>query len=399
MNTAATQVGAPANPQQPPVVIVDGDDPSATEEKQKPVDVRNNALDDISDRFEASRRTEIDEAVETDPGLAQNQKAIDDELVAANKAIAEAEGVVADPVEEVITEPVLEPEPIAEPLPTELKDDPLKDFIAMRDGVAMFVTKVDGNEVLIPLDKARAQLQKHTAAEVRLQNVNTMKQQLDERETAISANEVALQNRIDKLSAPPPEPSGVDDQALDNDAKSLVSTLFTGTEDEAVEAMKDVLSKNRTPVIPASPVVDQDALVAQTATAVRTQITQEARDSDAQTGFKQFQSDYPDIMADVNLYRMADAMTDEIALENPEWKLSQVMDEAGKKTREWMDSVRIPTPGKVETPVASVDRQTRKAKLVPMPKPASAVQPAPAPESPQTPADALAEMRKTRNQP
>lgn len=47
--------------------------------------------------------------------------------------------------------------------------DPLADYIVRPEGrPPQFRTVVDGKVVLIPLDKARAQLQKHVAADVRL---------------------------------------------------------------------------------------------------------------------------------------------------------------------------------------------------------------------------------------
>ena len=42
----------------------------------------------------------------------------------------------------------------------------------------MFRTLVDGKEQFIPLDRARAQLQKHLAADIRLQQASERQQQL-----------------------------------------------------------------------------------------------------------------------------------------------------------------------------------------------------------------------------
>ena len=71
-------------------------------------------------------------------------------------------------------------------LPEDLKEDPLAEYIVMDGDAAMFKTKVDGEERLIPLDAARSQLQKHVAAEVRLARVAAERKDLDVREAAMA---------------------------------------------------------------------------------------------------------------------------------------------------------------------------------------------------------------------
>src|ERR1700683_2316611 len=47
--------------------------------------------------------------------------------------------------------------------------DPLGEYVVRVEGKPMFKTIVNGAEVLVPLDRARMQLQKHLAADIRLQ--------------------------------------------------------------------------------------------------------------------------------------------------------------------------------------------------------------------------------------
>jgi len=116
---------------------------------------------------------------------------------------------------------------------------------------------------------------------------------------------------------------------------------------------------------------------------------------DVNTGFKKFSEDYPEIMADQALFGYADSMTDGIAAENPEWLPSEVMLEAGKRVREWVQSMKAPEPSAQPT---NNDRLERKKQLRPLPRMRQGTQESEPVEQPQTPSQMMEEIRQARGQ-
>jgi hypothetical protein len=172
----------------------------------------------------------------------------------------------------------------------------------------------------------------------------------------------------------------------------------------------------RAPAPVAQAPVDEKKITRDAARAAVGAIQTVARTKDVRTGYVKFQEDYPDIMGDAKLYKMADDMTDVIARENPSWSISDVMYEAGKRTREWVDQIRGVEPVAPEVPVLTPaipaapsvalhptqTRQERKAGLVRMPQPAAAAvhqEIAEVEEAEQTPQEAFAELKAARGQP
>ena len=287
---------------------------------------------------------------------------------------------------------------VKEELPQSLQNDPLAEYIVMDGEDAMFRTKVDGEDRLIPLETAKATLQKHVAADVRLQQVAKERKALEAREEAVRQNEATLLARSD--TSPPPVDSDVSDQDLQLEAQAVVKTLFTGTEDEAVESLTALLGHTRQAQ---GPQVNSEEVITQAVARAKTELLAErerealvAKQKDINTGFESFSKDYPEIVGDVNLFRYADGMTDTIAEEHPDWAPSQVMAEAGVRTRAWItDLTGAAAPPAEATPN---DRHNRKRNLKPMPTARSAVQERQQEEPPETPASILASMRGARGQ-
>ncbi len=385
---------------------------------------RQIAIDAMSERVESERRREIDEAVAADPGLAANQHQIEREIAAAN-AEAVADGLLPPPVLEDGTasvEPMHpdDPAPLVDPLPAAITADPLSEFVVMDGNKPMFKAKVNGEDKLIPLDQARRQIQIGIAAEIRMQQAAALeKRSTDDaikRDRDLKTREEALLQRTAAVT-PLPETLSQDDFSeadLLDEAREVFSTAFSGTEEDAAKKLTKMFLKLRVPAA-VQPVqrVDENAIVRKAASAAVTAVQKVDKQKDVDTGYVQFKIDYPEIMSDPNLYKMADDMTDEIEKENPTWPISQVMDEAGKRTRAWVNQIRgdepaepAPTPAIPNIPVQAQhptqDRQERKAQLVPMPKAAvSAVYQAPVdePEKEQTPQEAFAELKESRGQP
>ncbi len=98
-----------------------------------------------------------------------------------------------------------EPEP---GLPEQYAADPLAEFIEMQGDDPMFRTVVNGQQKLIPLDKARATIQKSAAADQRLEHANQIYRDLEQREQSLNARENELNSRINnppKQEQPSPD--------------------------------------------------------------------------------------------------------------------------------------------------------------------------------------------------
>ena len=386
---------------------------------------RNISIAAMSERMEAARVQEVAESIEADPGMAANQARIDAQIQAANQEAIEA-GLLAapDPDGAASVQPLHTPpaEPKPAPLPADVAADPLSEYIVMQDGKPMFSTKVNGQLRLIPLEDARRELQIGTAAAIRMNEATRLHQQVSEREVAMSANEAALAQRVATAPVVPAVPAqvGLTEEDLYDEAREIFSTAFTGTEEDAARKLAKTLVKLRgsvTPVAQMQPRVDERAIVRKAAQAAVGAIQNVEKTKDVRSGYVKFQEDYPDVMSDPALYKMADNMTDEIERENPTWPISQVMDEAGKRTRAWVNKLKgiepDPPPDPPDLPVnqntgvppqppTQEHRQARKSELVRIPTVASAAvheQPAEEVEKEQTPQEAFAELKESRGQP
>jgi hypothetical protein len=248
-------------------------------------------------------------------------------------------------------------------------------------------------------------------------------QQVTERAEAMSANEAALAQRVATAPVQPAVPAQADLTEADllDEAKDIFQTAFTGTEEDAAKKLAKTLIKLRgsvtAPAAQVQPRVDEKAIVRKAAQAAVGAIQNVEKTKDVRSGYVKFQEDYPDVMSDPALYKMADDMTDEIERENPTWPISQVMDEAGKRTRAWVSKLKGVEPdppldpqkqpgsqniGVPPQPPTQANRQDRKSELVRIPTVASAAvheQAADDVESDQSPQEAFAQLKASRGQP
>lgn len=267
--------------------------------------------------------------------------------------------------------------------------DPLADFVVIRNGKPVFRAVVDGKTVEMPLEEARANIQKNVAADRRLQEAANRRRELDAREDALRKREQA------RTQAAP-----VDTLDLDAEAAELVKVLVSAPEDVAAKRMAVTLKKIRQAQAP----IDSNAIVSQAAdVAVRTIAANDDVKAKS-SGFKKFQELYSDVANDPDLYALADRRSDLIYAEHPDWSPEQIMLEAGKQAREWLEQksgkkLVVPNQGRSQAD-ASRSRQETKQQLRPMPVsrtviPAAAIDDG-ADDSPQA---QLAEIRKGRGQP
>ena len=268
-------------------------------------------------------------------------------------------------------------------------EDPLGDYVVRVDGKPMFRTTVDGQEKLIPLDAARAELQKHIAANIRLQSAAARQKELDAREAALRKREATPVKAH-------PSATPVDETAL---AREVVRSLVTETEEQAAAKLAKTFKTIRQA---ATPQIDLNQVREVAATTARQTVAVERTQAAFQDGFTQFQKDYPEIAKDSDLFALADKRSETIGNEHPDWTPEAVMKEAGRQTREWMKAMGFtPSAPKNGTPPASTDpiRQQRKDNLVPVPQPRSARPAVAEAEEDNSPTGTLAEIRKSRGQP
>ena len=272
--------------------------------------------------------------------------------------------------------------------PARVQADPLEEFVVRTPGKApMFKAMVNGQVTLIPLETARAQLQKHMAAEVRLREA-------DRREKAVTIRE----RDVNARAAAPAPAVVLSDADLETDATELVRSLLTDPEAVAAKRLAKTLGKIRA----ATPQIDPKTLGRQAASIAKEEIAAENNQRALVTGLAEFKKTYPGIANDPKLFALADRETTAIAEENPDWTPEQVMMEAGKKTQEWLDSIggKKPTPRANTGNVRTLEqRQQVKQNLTPMPQSRSATPvratEADADDSPQ---GAVADIRKARGQ-
>jgi len=391
---------------------------------------RDIALQDIETQQDEARIAQIKKDVENDPGakaLADRMQKAQDDARAAGIASGELPPEDADgaasrqrmhPERPAVPDALPEPGAPAQ-IPTELQNDPLADHIVMDGDQPMFSLKVSGKNMLMPLDEARRRLQIDTAAEIRMQNASAKEKQIDARERKVAAGEEALTMRVRNVNLQPqanPAQPELSEADVRSGARDVLTTMFSGSEEDAADKLTKLLIDTRTPQVqPVTPVIDEAAIVSKAATAAVGAVTAVNEKKDLASGYSTFQDKYPEIMTDANLYNMADGMTDGIVTEHPDWSKSQVMLEAGKRTSEWVENLKgtsVSDP-KDLTDVTTDDetisehtqppptqiRQERKQELVRIPQAAIATQaPAESESAPQTPQQALDEVRRSRGQ-
>lgn len=268
--------------------------------------------------------------------------------------------------------------------------DPLEEFVVRQPGKApMFKTVVDGKVQLIPLETARTQLQKSLAADERLRTADARQKSLDARERKLRQDEAeAVKRRALAPTAPV-----INEAELEAEATDLVRSLVSDPEPVAAKKLAKTLGKIRA----TAPQIDTNAIVRHAASVAKEEIAVENTNKALAEGFTKFQADYQDIVKDPDLYKLADAKTEAIALEHPEWSPEKVMSEAGKQVREWVAKISGKKPAPPKDPNVPSIRQLNKQKLTPMPQ-ARSVRPvaddAEAPDD--SPSAYLADVRKAR---
>lgn len=282
---------------------------------------------------------------------------------------------------------VTETPPKGQPPAAAADEEKVDDYIVKdANGKLAFKTIVDGKEVLVPVSRARAQLQKHEAADVRLQTASERLREADRIKAAAAQ------------SAQPRSPSATDvsvddDEALNAEAKELVTSLLEEEDQDAIAKKLAKTLKGRTTK------VDPKAVAEEAVNLIRQQST----DAALVDGYNAYMKEFGETVdADPSLRAWHAAKVDELVAANPNWTPKQAMLEAGEMACKFAGIKRgsqVSDAG--GDPPPANDRQQRKQALQPVPQNRSAVRGTGAPEKtqPDTPRDVVNQMRKVRGQP
>ncbi len=351
----------------------------------------NENSETLSPRELAIQEIEEKRAAQIESELSQEQATHDDDLEGLqDKSPMHKEG--EDPEATAKNLEVEDPEP---------KAKTLDDFVEVDDqGKPLMRMKIDGVEELVPLEDVQQQQQKRIAAEQRFNEANELarrnaeeKERLDRRAQELAEQEQRL-SESDQVSPPAGgrQNAGNFSDADANDlAQTIVDDLLHGDPNDAVESLSQVIQQNGAPQ---SAPVDVDEISERAAVKVNEKQDAKAHKKAMDEGRATFKEEYPDIVADKDLFNLTNSKTLEVAEMNPDFTPTEVMREAGRLIRDKFLSKPEQEPDDDQD--TENDRQTQKENLVPMPKKATATREQEPEEQEQTPTDYIDELRKSR---
>jgi hypothetical protein len=291
----------------------------------------------------------------------------------------------------------MHPENQGSSTPEGYEDDPLAEFIELdANGQPMFRMVVDGQTRLMPLEKARAALQKNEAADKRLKSAAEKEKEAQRRLEEAMLLQSKYEEILSQQQNRPPEPDAdIDEAALIAQAEQVVSDLFHGSEKDAAAKLASLLVKSKG--ASKATQVNIEEIVKRAEQAAERRVEAREYEKDIRAGLATLRKDYPEIFEDEKLFAAADSMATTIAEEHPDWSPSQVMLEAGAQVREWMNRLKGESISE-QNEGAQNDRQERKRQLRPLPRSRQGTQEREPEEQPESPADVLAAIREARGQ-
>lgn len=364
----------------------------------KPHDPRAEALEKMSNSYDDQRLSELQEAESSDPEIAMKRRAI--ELAAGARELDPGEKVRQEQgdvsSEGLATREVITNEGSSEAVrDTQLIDSQLPEviskYIEIREGKPMMKFNVDGNIEYRDLDYVNANGQKYEAGDRRMRQASEWSEQLRNKELELNTRMFNAQQQsiTQGNSTSTQDASDFDVQAASGE---LVDAMFSGTREQAEEKMAEVFSKLRTT---ARPTQNVDELIDKAKEAAKTEFAQEQYNREVMSAWNNFTTDFRDVHDDDDAFAFADAITGKIASEHPDWNVSQVMYESGKRARD----IILNGSKKVQHPPPSDEqRHANKETLTPMPHAQSTVVQKPQQDRPETAREILADIRAARHQ-
>ena len=336
------------------------------------------------------------------PRITDARQTMADQIAAelqAEREALEAEGGEGEQTE-TQPEPVAQADGGQEPTGTApeapAQAEPESPLVQGADGSTLMKLKVDGQDVLMPIDQAVAELQKGQAADARLnaaQQAQTQAQALLAQAQAQAQAQPAAPPEAP--AAPEPEPE-VD---FDDAAEAVIKEIIEGDEKAAVEKLAQALRQGRGASPATAPSAEAtDQRVAQ----IAAQVAAEKIALDQQ--YQTFAQEYPEIVSDQQAFDIADLMATQVEAESPHFTPLQVMREAGNRVRAFKGQPAAqaqpaqPAPTGTPKVVDMTQRIQRKANLQPMPGTggSAAEEIAQRAPKPKTTEEIVQEMRESR---
>lgn len=199
--------------------------------------------------------------------------------------------------------------------------------------------RVDGEDREIPLDDVIAEgikaLQKESAASNRLREASLAQKALEQRSQEIEALAIELQEQQNRIHGE--KLSEEDASALNAAAEEVYEKiLFDHSKTDAVEALKKLVTGRQGTTQDRQSIIAEATRIArlevQKAEAIRAEAAEER---ERERAIAVFRDDYKEIVADPELYRLADLKTLDVQKEHPDWGLDSILKEAGKRVMDW----------------------------------------------------------------
>lgn len=324
---------------------------------------RNDAMEAIARRRAEDLGVEPEDDLNADPDV----DPADATAAAARKALEQGQG--GTPAEERAQD---EPSQTEQQLAGDLIDDPARFKVKL---------KVDGKEVVVPLDEIVRTAQKDQSADRRLAEATRL---LNEAKSAVTA-------------PPPPkdEPAPAPVASSAEKIKEFVAATYSGDEERLAKATAELLGGAQpAQAAPATPAFSEEVL--------SRVVQQELRKSEVASALTKFKSANAEIVGDPHLAMVADqflaAATQGVPLEAlPTIEdVNAALNKAASQTRDWAKGLGMNLTPKTDSTTRR-DRVERKKEIDDLPSINAAANTVTPP--PPTVQDTIAEMRKARGLP
>jgi len=250
--------------------------------------------------------------------------------------------------------------------------------------------KVDGELRQVPRSQVYEQgirtLQKEAAADKRLAEANQRIKAAEEMENKIRASQQQIESQLREQQQRSQDAplSQKQDADIKQRARQIVDKILDGDEEEATNALADILGRQST-----TP-VDTNQLVREVSDKVQ-------RTTELKAAVGEFHAEYPSIVKDPYLFQRADAETDRIQTEHPDWSPREILFEAGRRVEEWVKSLAGPADQDNDTQRREGKRD--KKRTTETLRTASSRVPRTPDKRPPTRSEVVANMRKRRGLP
>ena len=222
------------------------------------------------------------------------------------------------------------------------------------DGEQVVVVTVDGEDKILTLEEAQAELQKRISGDERLAAAAQLRDEAEQR--ARAAQEFVEQQARAAQTAPQDD---VTDDYLLEISKGIVGDIESGEDDAAAQKLAAALKKSRgaSPATPAAPATT--VITAEQRAQMEAQV-------ELNRQYNEFAGEYQDVVNDPTNYALADTLSEQIAREHEDWEPLRVMREAGDQVRR-LRGTETPS-GQPEVNVSGNQaRENRRFKLKPVP--------------------------------